>query len=93
MAAHVGINNTPCAFQRLARFPSCNTAFQLRIGRVCNTVKAIAERRDNLDHLQRVTHVQPQPQQKKKTGKVSIPGKIFTLYDFCQTNNTDDDDD
>ncbi|KAK3183719.1 hypothetical protein Dsin_031005 [Dipteronia sinensis] len=72
MASQVCIY-TPCASERVARFSSYKKTPLLRTGRVCNTVKAVAEKRDNLDHLKRAA-IQYQPQQKKKAAQVSSPG-------------------
>ncbi|KAH7577250.1 hypothetical protein JRO89_XS01G0227700 [Xanthoceras sorbifolium] len=71
MASHVCVY-TPCASERIARFPSYSKTPVLRTGRVCNAVKAVSEKRDSLDHLQRASHYQPQ--QKKKAAPVSSPG-------------------
>ncbi|TXG54781.1 hypothetical protein EZV62_020037 [Acer yangbiense] len=66
MASQVCIY-TPCASGRVARFSSYKKTPLLR------TVKAVAEKKDNLDHLQRAA-IQYQPQQKKKAAQVSSPG-------------------
>ncbi|KAK4846830.1 hypothetical protein QYF36_022366 [Acer negundo] len=66
MASQVCIY-TPCASERVARFSSYKKTPLLR------TVKAVAEKRDNLDHLKRAA-IQYQPQQKKNAAQVSSPG-------------------
>lgn len=81
MASHVGIC-TPCASERITSVPSYRSSPLLRNGKFSGRIKAVADNRGNLDHLQRATLNQSQP--KKKAAPFSSPG-IWDSFPSART--------
>lgn len=78
MASYLGIC-TPCASERITGFPSYRSPPLLRNRDFCGRIKAVADNRGSLDHLQRSSLNQSQP--KKRAAPVSSPGNQ-KLYSF-----------
>ncbi|KAK9225578.1 hypothetical protein WN943_010620 [Citrus x changshan-huyou] len=81
MASHLGIC-TPCASEIITGFPSYRSPPLLRNRDFCGRIKAVADNRGSLDHLQRLSLNQSQP--KKRAAPVSSPG-IWDSFPAART--------
>lgn len=81
MASHLGIC-TPCASEIITGFPSYRSPPLLRNRDFCGRIKAVADNRGSLDHLQRSSLNQSQP--KKRAAPVSSPG-IWDSFPAART--------